>query len=79
MPISKKTADAPGETRVLDPEFIAKHDLPQDYVDAVEAGLLPPPPKLGPDDGSTEQVFAGGAWQVVKKGMQPGESTAISR
>jgi hypothetical protein len=66
--------------RVLDPAFIKRHNLPDEYVAEVEAGLRPMPPSLGEDhDGSTELLFAGGSWQVVAKGMKPGETTAISR
>jgi hypothetical protein len=72
-------ADAEKAT-VLDPAFVKKHNLPEDYVQAVESGATSPPPVLGEDhDGSTEQHFAAGSWFITKKGQKPGESTAISR
>jgi len=76
------TPDEPAEQPkpVLDPAFVKRHNLPDEYVAEVEAGLRPMPPSLGTDhDGSTELLFAGGSWQVVAKGKKPGETTAISR
>jgi len=65
---------------LLDPAFVKRHNLPDEYVAEVEAGLRPMPPSLGEDhDGSTELLFAGGSWQVVQTGKKPGETTAISR
>jgi hypothetical protein len=75
------TPDAVEQTKpVLDPAFVKKHGLPDEYVAEVEAGLRPMPPSLGEDhDGSTELHFLGGSWVVTKTGVPPGETTAISR
>lgn len=76
-PVEDVAEDAPALS-VLDPELVDRYQLPADYVAAVEAGLQPAPPKIEPDADS-ELLYTPGGWQVVKRGMAPGESTAISR
>ena len=78
---SAASAEQAGDPKpVLDPALAKKHNLPQEYVDAVNRGEQPHPPRLGDNhDGSTELHFTPGGWQITPKGKKPGESTAISR
>jgi hypothetical protein len=77
----ERTAAAaePRPRQIEDKEFVKRHGLTDEYVAAVLAGEIPDPPYIEPDNAETELHFAGGSWQVTRKGMAPGESTAISR
>lgn len=69
---------APEKAPLLDPALVERYDLPQEYVDAVNAGLQSPPPRIEADADS-ELLFTPAGWQLVKRDTAPGESTAISR
>jgi hypothetical protein len=68
----------PRPRQIDDPAFVKRHGLTEEYVEAVRRGEIPDPPYVE-DDADTELHFAGGSWQITRKGMAPGESTAISR
>jgi hypothetical protein len=72
-------AAEPRPRQIDDPAFVKRHGLTEEYVEAVRRGEIPDPPYLEPDNDETELHFAGGSWQITRKGMAPGESTAISR
>lgn len=55
----------------LTAEFVDKHGLTDDDLDAIAVGLVSPPPVLDPDDGSTELHRTDGGWQVTPKGSTP--------
>lgn len=56
----------------LTPEFVDYHDLPDEYLEAIAAGVEPPPPVNGPNP-STHLHFTPGGWQVTPLGVSPEE------
>lgn len=54
----------------LTAEFVAEHQLSEEYLEAVATGLEPPPPYNGPVK-ATELHYTPGGWQVTPLGVQP--------
>jgi hypothetical protein len=54
----------------MDAEFVKKHNLPDEYLEAVASGLEPAPPYIGPNP-TVDQHFTPGGWQITPKGVAP--------
>ena len=64
----------------LTKEFVTAHDLDDDYLEGIAAGLIPPPPYVGPEP-TVDLHRTDGGWQITPKGVKPEDvgKDAISR
>ena len=64
----------------LTKEFVSEHDLDDDYLEGIAAGLIPPPPYVGPEP-TVDLHRTDGGWQITPKGVKPEDvgKDAISR
>jgi len=64
----------------VDREFLAAHDLDDDYLAKLARGEEPPPPYTGPNP-VVDLHRTDGGWQITPKGVKPEDvgKAAISR